>query len=58
MNKGHQYRIGNQLILSWAHCDHLRLGELIANAIKHENKDLATIEDQELIDLIDKYCSK
>ena len=56
MSRGHKFRIGNQLILSWVHYDNLTLGQLIANAI--EDRDLASIEDQELIDLIEKYCPK
>ena len=56
MSREHKFRIGNQLILSWIHFDNLSLGQLISNAIG--DKDLASIDDQELIDLIEKYCSK
>jgi len=56
MNQQHKYRIGTQLILSWVRYEKLKLGELISNAI--EDKDLSSLEDQELIDLIEKYCGK
>ena len=56
MSQEHKYRVGNQLILSWMHYDNLKLGELISKAIG--DKDLSTIEDQELLDLIDKYNLK
>ena len=56
MSREHKFRIGNQLILSWIHFDNLSLGQLISNAIGE--KDLASIDDQELINLIEKYCSK
>jgi hypothetical protein len=55
MNERCKYRIGNQLILSWLHCGDVTLGELITNAIG--DKELISLTDQELIDLLEKYCS-
>ena len=56
MTNQHKFRIGNQLILFWVHYDNLSLGQLISKAIG--DKNLSEIEDQELIDLIDKYNEK
>lgn len=53
MNSQHKFRIGNQLVLTWMHYPNLTLGQLISNAIG--DKKLSDLEDQELLDLIDKY---
>lgn len=56
MKKEEKYRLGNTLMRSWLKHDHLRLGQLIVNAIGE--KDLFYIEDVDLVELIKEYINK